>query len=289
MKKVYPLVFLLLGLVVAVILVKIRQDTRSKAGFGPIAEVRLIPYHKDNVSMNVDGSIIYAGNPIHFSALAYDSFGQTVTSGVDYQWGTSSTNSIGTLDIHSSNQMATFTGSGNNGRMDIWVAVTGGIKNSVAVVSGPCVRNSSSNLTPADQSGAAGSTLNYTFSITNNDSSSCSPVTISSFGSHNLPAGWSVSFNPSSLTLNPGQTASTTASFTSRMGAVPSFYYVYTDAVSIVNQYTTNFIGRYAKYTVTTEPIPSPTPTPFYWRGDINKDGKVDIFDYNILVADFGK
>ena len=34
---------------------------------------------------------------------------------------------------------------------------------------------------------------------------------------------------------------------------------------------------------------PTPTPTPVGKLGDVNHDGKVDIFDYNILVANFGK
>ena len=33
----------------------------------------------------------------------------------------------------------------------------------------------------------------------------------------------------------------------------------------------------------------TPTPTPVTKSGDLNGDGKVDIFDYNLLVADFGK
>ncbi len=41
--------------------------------------------------------------------------------------------------------------------------------------------------------------------------------------------------------------------------------------------------------TPTPTPILSPTPTPSYLSGDINHDGKVDIFDYNLLVTDFGK
>ena len=41
--------------------------------------------------------------------------------------------------------------------------------------------------------------------------------------------------------------------------------------------------------TVITALLPTPTPTPTPISGDINHDGKVDIFDYNLLVADFGK
>ena len=40
-----------------------------------------------------------------------------------------------------------------------------------------------------------------------------------------------------------------------------------------------------------TFPTPTPTsiPTGIFNTGDINKDGKVDIFDYNLLFSDFGK
>jgi parallel beta-helix repeat protein len=39
----------------------------------------------------------------------------------------------------------------------------------------------------------------------------------------------------------------------------------------------------------TATPITSPTPTPSPKAGDLNGDGKVDIYDYNIMLADFGK
>ena len=43
----------------------------------------------------------------------------------------------------------------------------------------------------------------------------------------------------------------------------------------------------------TTSPTPTPTPTPIptgvFHTGDINRDGKVDIFDYNIFFSDFGQ
>jgi hypothetical protein len=39
----------------------------------------------------------------------------------------------------------------------------------------------------------------------------------------------------------------------------------------------------------TTTPTPTKTPTPSPKPGDIDGNGKVDIFDYNILLTDFGK
>ena len=40
---------------------------------------------------------------------------------------------------------------------------------------------------------------------------------------------------------------------------------------------------------VITASVPTPTPTPTPKPGDLNADGKVDISDYNVLVANFGK
>jgi len=119
---------------------------------------------------------------------------------------------------------------------------------------------------PSDQSQTAGSTLNYTYSITNNDYPSCPPVVISSFGSHNLPIGWNVTFSPTQLTLNPGQKAIVTASYTSNKASIPGYYYVYIDPFSTSPEYSYNLIGKYAKYTVvsnlpsTTAPASTPPP-----------------------------
>lgn len=127
---------------------------------------------------------------------------------------------------------------------------------------GICIRNNPTvSFTPAGQSGAAGSTLSYYYTVTSNDSPSCSPATISSFTTHNLPGGWSVVFNPTFATINPGRSVSVVASYTSKLGAVPGFYYVYIDPISALPQYSYNQIGRYAAYTVTSLP-PTPTPVP---------------------------
>lgn len=43
--------------------------------------------------------------------------------------------------------------------------------------------------------------------------------------------------------------------------------------------------------TLSPTPLPSPTPspTPTIKPGDFNKDGKVDLFDYNLVITNFGK
>ncbi|HUD20013.1 MAG TPA: dockerin type I domain-containing protein [Patescibacteria group bacterium] len=42
-------------------------------------------------------------------------------------------------------------------------------------------------------------------------------------------------------------------------------------------------------FKISLNPSPTPTPTPTPKPGDLNGDGKVDIFDYNLLVTNFGK
>ncbi|MBI4064927.1 hypothetical protein HY409_00965, partial [Candidatus Gottesmanbacteria bacterium] len=62
-----------------------------------------------------------SGSAIHMSALAVDSNGNQVND-ARYQWGMSSTNSIGTVIQEKGNEkLATFTPSRNRGQGDIWV------------------------------------------------------------------------------------------------------------------------------------------------------------------------
>ena len=63
------------------------------------------------------------------------------------------------------------------------------------------------------QSVQAGTTVTYTVSVTNSDSSGCATSTFGLRAS--APAGWTAAFTNSSLTVNPGATASTTLQVTS--------------------------------------------------------------------------
>lgn len=84
----------------------------------PISEVKINP-----------GEIITKplGEQIHLSTLAYDTGGNPITSGVTYQWGMSSTNSIGTIVQEQGNgALGTFTPSANVGRGDLWVRAFAG-------------------------------------------------------------------------------------------------------------------------------------------------------------------
>lgn len=74
-------------------------------------------------------------------------------------------------------------------------------------------------ITPATQSksGAAGSALSYTVTVTNKDSSTCSA---SSFSLKSVvPSGWSASFASASLSVSPGASASTTLTMSSPTSA----------------------------------------------------------------------
>jgi hypothetical protein len=84
------------------------------------------------------------------------------------------------------------------------------------------------SLAPASQSGAAGTTLAYTVSLTNRDSSACAA---SSFAlARTLPAGWSGSLSAASLTLAPGATGQATLWVTSATSAAASSYAVQVQA-----------------------------------------------------------
>lgn len=84
----------------------------------PIATVKINP-----------GEIITKpqGEQVHLSTLAYDTGGNPITSGITYQWGMSSTNSIGTIVQEQGNgALGTFTPSANIGRGDLWVRAFAG-------------------------------------------------------------------------------------------------------------------------------------------------------------------
>jgi hypothetical protein len=84
------------------------------------------------------------------------------------------------------------------------------------------------NLLPASQSGEPGMTLNYTFSLTNRDSSRCAETTF--YLNSSLPGGWRGTLYPETLTLLPGETGSATLSVTSPVGTVEDSYVLKVDA-----------------------------------------------------------
>ena len=86
------------------------------------------------------------------------------------------------------------------------------------------------SLSPSSQSANAGSTLNYTVSVTNQDSDACAG---SSFAlSDSIPSGWGGTVSPASLSLAPGQTGTAVLSVASATSATASTYSV---GVSVID------------------------------------------------------
>ncbi|HWQ33931.1 MAG TPA: NEW3 domain-containing protein [Blastocatellia bacterium] len=103
----------------------------------------------------------------------------------------------------------------------------------------PCTRaNPTLTLSPSQsQWVTAGTTVSYTITVRNNDSSGCAS---SSFNLQaNVPSGWAATFAAPSLILSPGGSASTTLQVTSPAWATDGFYNLgVTAANSSVAAYT---------------------------------------------------
>jgi len=80
------------------------------------------------------------------------------------------------------------------------------------------------SLSPSSQSANAGSTLDYTVSVTNQDSDACTSSTF--VLNDSIPSGWSGTVSPASLSLAPGQTGTAVLSVTSTTSATTSTYRV---------------------------------------------------------------
>jgi hypothetical protein len=77
-------------------------------------------------------------------------------------------------------------------------------------------------ISPLSQSAIAGTTLSYTITVDNTDSSNCASSTFSL--SALLPAGWTGSASPDTLALSPGQSGTATLSVTSPDAAAGASY-----------------------------------------------------------------
>jgi hypothetical protein len=73
------------------------------------------------------------------------------------------------------------------------------------------------SLSPSNQSADAGATLTYTASVTNTDDSNCAESTFALTGS--LPADWTATLSPSTLSLAPGATGTAALAVTSPSNA----------------------------------------------------------------------
>jgi hypothetical protein len=111
-------------------------------------------------------------------------------------------------------------------------AVSGSV--TYAVPTPTCARSAPAiAFSPASQSGPAGTSLSYTVSVTNKDSSSCGASTLS-LGKL-VPSGWAATISPATMNLSPGATSSATFLVTSAASAAASTYPIQlstTDAAS---------------------------------------------------------
>lgn len=111
------------------------------------------------------------------------------------------------------------------------------------------------SLSPVSQSGTAGQTLNYSVSVRNNDNSACFSSTFNLLPGPIL-SGWTTSLGAASLSIGPGQTASTTFAVTSGSTSADGSYGVAvaaSDSSTPVHNATAN--ATYMVYT----PVPDTT------------------------------
>lgn len=84
------------------------------------------------------------------------------------------------------------------------------------------------SMNPSSQSGSAGSKLSYTISLTNKDNAYCATSTFALAAA--MPAGWTGSVSPATLSLAPGASATATLSVTSPTSAAAATYTVQVNA-----------------------------------------------------------
>jgi hypothetical protein len=94
----------------------------------------------------------------------------------------------------------------------------------------PCAAGVPSiSVSPSTQSGLPGGSAAYTVSLTNTDTTMCSPNTFALTAA--MPSGWFSALNAASLTLGPGMTGQSTLTVTSPSRAVPTTYTVQVNAI----------------------------------------------------------
>jgi len=78
------------------------------------------------------------------------------------------------------------------------------------------------SITPSSQSATAGTSLNFSIHLTNQDSTACANSTFAL--NDTIPAGWAGTVSPASLSLDPGQIGTATLSVTSASSASANTY-----------------------------------------------------------------
>lgn len=130
----------------------------------------------------------------------------------------------------------------------------------VAFGSGTCsLANPTLSLSPSGQWGNPAQTLTYNLTLTNSDSSACSPAAFN-ISSSAVPTGFSVNANPTSVTLSPAGAASISVSVTSPAGAASGYYsFAVNAANSTASTYSASTTGS---YNINSTSTPTLTPAP---------------------------
>ncbi len=143
----------------------------------------------------------------------------------------------------------------SNVSISVQSATASGLTVNVSYGSTPCTHaNPTLSISPANPSVTAGSSVNYTLSLTNNDSSACSASTF--FMSSTQPSGWIGTLSTTSLAANPGQTVTAVLTETVPASAAPATYPL--SATAANGAYTAS---ASANCTVTAPVVPSLTDT----------------------------
>jgi hypothetical protein len=110
-------------------------------------------------------------------------------------------------------------------------------------------------VSPATQSGQLGTTLSYTVTVTNADGTSCGASAF--LLSPSVPAGWTASVSPASLTLSPGQGAAAMLTVTVPLGSTTGNYNLgITVADNFLTIHNASVVGS-----ISIQPLQSAKPT----------------------------
>jgi M6 family metalloprotease-like protein len=144
----------------------------------------------------------------------------------------------------------TFTDPYTNVSVEVTNASASGLSVNVAYGPVPCVRAQPTvSLSPPNPSVYSGAAVNYTVTVTNNDSTGCAASTMT-LSSSNLE-GWSTSFSAPTLTLNPAQSGTVTMTKNVPAAFTPGTWPVSATATDSEHTATGN-----ANCTVMTPPTP---------------------------------
>ena len=183
-------------------------------------------------------SQIYTGALVHYE----DSTTGTYTHLLDF--------TPATANFADASLVGTFTDPYSNVSLNVTGATSSGVAVTVNYGPVPCVRYQPTvQITPGNPSIYSGSDVNYTVTVTNNDSTGC---TASTFDVNSTaPAAWISTFSSLMLTLNPTQSGSVTMTKSVPAGLTPGTYAVNATATDVNHSAT-----GVANCTVTTPPQP---------------------------------